>query len=186
MGQRKRSNPQPGGEKSPLPIDQVIQLALERSKEEVQQRASQQSLRVVASASRQTLDSGFPSTLESLAQPQLSQHSHLEEKIAAVVENCLKKNVHLQSLMTQKEQLSQPQPASQPELGEVRQMTLEMQSQLKTMQKGMDNMQMSINEKEAEIIRLNMVLGDERKRNGELIKMASGPLEGTPVRNSAI
>jgi hypothetical protein len=36
------------------------------------------------------------------------------------------------------------------------------------MQKNMDEMQISINEKEAEIIRLNLCLGDERKRNYDL------------------
>ena len=33
------------------------------------------------------------------------------------------------------------------------------------MKKNMDDMQISINEKEAEIIRLNMCLGDEKKKN---------------------
>ena len=36
------------------------------------------------------------------------------------------------------------------------------------MQKSIDDMQISINEKEAEIIRLNLSLSDERKRNYDL------------------
>lgn len=36
------------------------------------------------------------------------------------------------------------------------------------MQKSMDDMQISVNEKEAEIIRLNLCLGDEKKRNYDL------------------
>jgi hypothetical protein len=35
------------------------------------------------------------------------------------------------------------------------------------MKKMMDGMQISLNEKEAEIIRLNMCLGDEKKKNYE-------------------
>ncbi len=36
------------------------------------------------------------------------------------------------------------------------------------MQKSMDEMQMTLNEKEAEIIRLNMCLSDERKKASDL------------------
>ncbi len=35
---------------------------------------------------------------------------------------------------------------------------------VRDLQKSMDEMQMSINEKEAEIIRLNLCLGDEKKK----------------------
>ena len=41
-------------------------------------------------------------------------------------------------------------------------------------------MQISINEKEAEIIRLNMCLGDEKKKNSEIAKVIN---EGTPRSN---
>ena len=36
------------------------------------------------------------------------------------------------------------------------------------MQKTLDDMQISMNEKDAEIIRLNMCLGDEKKKNTDL------------------
>jgi uncharacterized protein YaaN involved in tellurite resistance len=51
---------------------------------------------------------------------------------------------------------------------------------MKDLEKTIDDMQMSINEKEAEIIRLNLCLGDEKKKNTELVKVA----ESTPKRSA--
>lgn len=44
---------------------------------------------------------------------------------------------------------------------------------MKIMKKLMEDMQMSINEKEAEIIRLNMHLGDEKKKYISLFRKQS-------------
>ena len=52
------------------------------------------------------------------------------------------------------------------------------------MQKTIDDMQFSINEKEAEIIRLNMCLGDEKKRNVELTSCRNNNFESTPSRRN--
>ena len=41
---------------------------------------------------------------------------------------------------------------------------------MKSMKKFVDNLQMSINEKDAEIIKLNMHLGDEKKKLKTLVK----------------
>lgn len=46
----------------------------------------------------------------------------------------------------------------------------------------MDDMQFSINDKEAEIIRLNMCLGDERKRNCDT-SLSNKNNENTPSRH---
>jgi uncharacterized protein YaaN involved in tellurite resistance len=39
---------------------------------------------------------------------------------------------------------------------------------LKDLEKAVDEMHISINEKEAEVIRLNLCLGDEKKKNADL------------------
>lgn len=44
----------------------------------------------------------------------------------------------------------------------------DLHKKISNMQKTIDEMQMCINEKEAEIIRLNLCLGDEKKRNHDL------------------
>ncbi len=41
-------------------------------------------------------------------------------------------------------------------------------------------MHVSLSEKDAEIIRLNLVLGDERKRNNDMAKYHDMPLQITP------
>lgn len=46
-------------------------------------------------------------------------------------------------------------------------------SEIKNMKKATEEMQMSLNEKDAEIIKLNMHLGDERKKNSHLQRVAS-------------
>ena len=51
---------------------------------------------------------------------------------------------------------------------------------MKEMANTIEDMHMSINEKEAEIIRLNMCLCDEKKRNSELKSYGKG--ESTPKR----
>jgi hypothetical protein len=43
-------------------------------------------------------------------------------------------------------------------------MTLGLSKDLKQMKKSMEDLQITLNEKEAEVIRLNMCLGDEKKR----------------------
>ena len=53
------------------------------------------------------------------------------------------------------------------------------------MQKDMEEMQISINEKEAEIIRLTLCLGDEKKRNYDYQQAAKtnyNPDNSTPKR----
>lgn len=54
------------------------------------------------------------------------------------------------------------------EFSELKDLTTTLNFKVKDMQKNMDNMQISINEKEAEIIRLTMCLGDEKKKNNDL------------------
>ena len=46
------------------------------------------------------------------------------------------------------------------------------------MKKVIEDLQMSLNEKDAEIINLNMHLGDEKKKNSSLLKSGGGPMEG--------
>lgn len=47
-------------------------------------------------------------------------------------------------------------------------MTTDLNKKVKDLQKTIDDMQISLNEKEAEIIRLNLCLGDEKKKNSDL------------------
>jgi hypothetical protein len=44
------------------------------------------------------------------------------------------------------------------------------------MQRVVEEMQVSLSEREAEIIRLNLCLGDERKRNNDLARLQEMPL----------
>ena len=53
------------------------------------------------------------------------------------------------------------------------------------MQKSMEGMQISINEKEAEIIRLNMCLGDEKKRNSDMLITNKVSERNTPKRSNS-
>lgn len=50
------------------------------------------------------------------------------------------------------------------------------------MQKTIDDMQFQMNEKDAEIIRLTMCLGDEKKRNCELTSTRNNNFDSTPKR----
>jgi len=50
------------------------------------------------------------------------------------------------------------------ELSEIRTTTHTLTKEMKVMRKLIEDMQMSLNEKDAEIIRLNMHLGDEKKK----------------------
>jgi len=52
------------------------------------------------------------------------------------------------------------------------------------MQRVVEEMQMSLSEREAEIIRLNLCLGDERKRNSDLLRLQEMPMpaDNTPKR----
>ena len=54
------------------------------------------------------------------------------------------------------------------EYNELKDITTEMNRKLMNMSKTIDDMQISINEKEAEIIRLNLCLGDEKRRSNDL------------------
>ena len=47
-------------------------------------------------------------------------------------------------------------------------MLLSLNKKVKDLQKIVDDMHITDNEKEAEIIRLNLCLGDERKKNSDL------------------
>lgn len=54
----------------------------------------------------------------------------------------------------------------------------ELARQMKSMKKSIEDMHMTLNEKEAEIIRLTLCLGDEKKRNNE--RSALSNIENTP------
>lgn len=74
---------------------------------------------------------------------------------------------------------------NQNEYSELKDITNELGKKMQYMQKTMDDMQISINEKEAEIIRLNLCLGDEKKRNfdqQQSTKSIYNPDNSTPKR----
>jgi chromosome segregation ATPase len=56
------------------------------------------------------------------------------------------------------------QTVANEEMEEIRETTSCLSKDMKIMKKFVEDLQMSINEKEAEIIKLNMHLGDEKKK----------------------
>ncbi|CDW90588.1 UNKNOWN [Stylonychia lemnae] len=125
--------------------------------------------------------------------PQL-QTRDLEEKISEIVEKCLlQRNMQSQEklsypplqinkqqstnkLMTQSSSVSHLSERScsstningPSEFEGFKELSNDLVRRMKEMQKSLDDMQISINEKDAEIIRLNMCLGDEKKKNTDL------------------
>jgi chromosome segregation ATPase len=57
------------------------------------------------------------------------------------------------------------------QLTEIRSTTEHLSKEMRLMRKIVEDLQMSINEKDAEIIKLNMHLGDEKKRLQNLMRM---------------
>lgn len=56
------------------------------------------------------------------------------------------------------------------DISEIKQTTQNLSKEMRNMKKLIEDLQMSVNEKDAEIIKLNMHLGDEKKRFSNLIK----------------
>ena len=59
------------------------------------------------------------------------------------------------------------------EINEIKSTTYQLSKEMKIMRKLIEEMQMSLNEKDAEIIKLNMHLGDEKKKFQNLLRKQS-------------